>query len=236
MASEAGANGGSSEGLTPAQKLMEQHEHHTVTVEDVPDEEDILHPPPSATLKPVSDAAPALSEKAAGKQKAEDVPAPPKKAANASLNTADEELFPALGPVKPRGAATVAPTWGKKPSSVATNGANGANGTSRSSTPASGTTALPAGGPAALNLPGKDSDKISFYPAELTPRSQLKKPVNDIIRDINKRSKARLDYRAGGPGGLVTFFATGPKDDVRQSLKDIANEVAIKVRIFSCSP
>ena len=49
MASEAVATGSSSEGLTPAQKLMEQHDHHA-TVEDVIDEEDLAHPPPSAAV------------------------------------------------------------------------------------------------------------------------------------------------------------------------------------------
>lgn len=240
MASEAVANGTSSAvgDLTPAQRLMQEHDHHA-TVEDTVDEEDIVHPPPSAASKAETStsAAPAatMSEKAAGKQKAEDPAAPASKAplANVGLNTASEELFPALGPVKPR-AAAAAPTWGKKPASLAPNGTNGhglaaSNNTSRASTPASGP---PAGGrgPGAMAIPGKDSDKIMFYPAELIPRNQLKKPLNEIIRDINKRSKAKLEVRLGGPGGMVTFEATGPKDAVRQALKDIANEVGAKVR------
>lgn len=51
MASEAVASS-ATEGLTPAQQLMEQHENndHHVTVEDVPDEEDIAHPPPRPSL------------------------------------------------------------------------------------------------------------------------------------------------------------------------------------------
>lgn len=229
MASEAVANGPSSEGLTPAQKLMEQHDHHA-TVEDVVDEEDVAHPLPSVSKPESSDAAPAasLSEKAAGKQKAE--PAPAKK--SNVLNTADEELFPALGPVKPRAPAPIAPTWGKKPASVAANGVNGSglaasNNTSRASTPAS----APAG-PAIqnMNLPGKHRQQIEFHPSTLTPRQQLKKPLNDIIRDINRRSRAKLEHKAG-PSGMVIFEATGPPDAVHQSLKEIANEVGSKVNI-----
>jgi hypothetical protein len=81
-----------------------------------------------------------------------------------------------------------------------------------------------------MNIPGKFSHKISFHPSQLTPRQQLKKPLNDIIRDINRRSKAKLEFKPGGPGGLVYFEATGPQDAVHQVLKDIANEVGSKVR------
>jgi hypothetical protein len=224
MASEAVA-GSSAEGLTPAQKLMQEHDHN-VTVEDVPDEEDLAHPPPSA--KSATDAP--LSEKAAGKQKASDTLAPKKPA----LNTSSEEAFPALGPVKPRAQAPVAPTWGKKPAAVTSNGVNGdaaSNGTSRASTPAS----IPVGrGPAlpSMNIPGKHTERISFSPNQLTPRQQLKKPINDIIRDINRRSKAKLELKSG-PGGTVIFESTGPVDAVRQTLKEIANEVGSKVSI-SC--
>lgn len=221
MASEAVASS-ATEGLTPAQKLMQEHDHHA-TVEEVPDEEDIAHPPPSAK----SAADEPLSEKAAGKQKVSDAPAPKK----AALNTSSEEAFPALGPVKPRAQAPVAPTWGKKPASVTANGVNGgaaSNATSGTSTPAS----LPIGrGPAlpSMNIPGKHTERISFSPNQLTPRQQLKKPVNDIIRDINRRSKAKLEYKSG-PGGTVIFESTGPVEAVRQTLKEIANEVGSKVR------
>lgn len=241
MSSEAVTNGSSAaEGLTPAQKLMEQHDHHA-TVEEAVDEEDIAHPPPSASKKEASDApATILSEKAAGKQKVDETAAPAKKSpAKSALNTASEEAFPALGPAKPRAAASVAPAWGKKPASLSTNGVNG-NGatpsttTSRASTPASGMAtpaSLPSRGPAlpTMALPGKHTERITFHPSQLTPRQQLKKPLNDIIRDINKRSKAKLEHKSG-PGGMVIFEATGPEGAVRQSLKDIANELGSKVR------
>jgi hypothetical protein len=216
MASEAAASS-ATEGLTPAQKLMQEHDHH-VTVEDVPDEDDVAPPPPSA--KPDAP----LSEKAAGKQKADDTPAPKK----AALNTSSEEAFPALGPAKPRGQAPVAPTWSKKPAAVTSNGANGSaasNGTGP---------AIPIGrGPAlpSMNIPGKHTERISFSPNQLTPRAHLKKPVNDIIRDINRRSKAKLEYKSG-PGGTVIFESTGPVEAVRQTLKEIANEVGSKVCSF----
>ncbi|KAF2741839.1 hypothetical protein M011DRAFT_472723 [Sporormia fimetaria CBS 119925] len=228
MSSEATANGGSSEGLTPAQQLMQQHErHHSVTIEDVPDEEDLLHPPPSQAQSK-ADNTPALSDKAAGKQKATDSPSPAKKTPVA-LDTSNEELFPALGAVKPRAAAPVS-LWGKKPA-IPSNGANG-----QATNNAAPRTSTPATGPAMMNLPGKDSDHIVFLPRDLIPRDQLKKPLKDIIADINRRSKAKLEVRTGGPQGMVTFTATGPKDAVRQALTEVANEVAAKQSIKLAVP
>jgi hypothetical protein len=235
MASEVVANGSSAAAAepTPAQKLMEQHDHHA-TVEEVVDEEDVAHPPPSAAIKADTSGA-TLSEKAAGKQKAAD-PAPPVKK-NTPLNTASEELFPSLGSGKT--APIVAPAWGKKPASLAPNGTNGkvaSNDTSRASTPASGfgaPTPQPARGPAAVSIPGKYSDQLHFYPSELVPRNQLKKPLKDIILDINRRSKAKLDFKPGGPGGLIVFEATGPPTAVRQALQEISAEVGAKVCFFS---
>lgn len=238
MASETVAASTSGEGLTPAQKLMEQHDHHA-TVEDIVDEEDLAHPPPSAGLKPdTHDASSApLSEKAAGKQKVDDTAAPSKKATGPALNTASEEAFPALGPVKPRAQAPVAPAWGKKPASLSTNGVNGSGAiasgaTSRASTPASGF-ATPASipvtrGPAlpSMALPGKHKESITFHPSQIAPRNELKKPIHEIIRDINRRSKAKLELKQG-PNAVI-FEATGPVDAARQALKDIANEVGSK--------
>jgi hypothetical protein len=105
---------------------------------------------------------------------------------------------------------------------------NGVNGDAASNgAPAS----LPIGrGPAlpSMNIPGKHTERISFSPNQLTPRQQLKKPINDIIRDINRRSKAKLEFKSG-PSGTVIFESTGPVEAVRQTLKEIANEVGSKV-------
>ena len=242
MATESVTNGSASaaEGLTPAQKLMEQHEAHNPTVEDVVDEDDIAHPPPSATIKSDSTDSASLSEKAAGKQKA-DASSPPSKGpvANAPPNTQSEELFPALGPVKPRAPAS-APTWGgRKPASLTANGVNGSadgptTGTnaSRTSAPASGLGApitLPGRGVGlpTVSLPGKHTERISFAPGMILPRAQMKKPLPEVLRDINRRSKANVEYRSG-PGGSLVFEGTGPVDAVRQALKDVANEVGSK--------
>ncbi|XP_014555804.1 hypothetical protein COCVIDRAFT_101505 [Bipolaris victoriae FI3] len=208
MASEAVASS-ATEGLTPAQKLQQEHADHHVTIEDVPDEEDAANPSSSA-----ADASAPLSEKAAGKQKADDAPAAPKKPA---LNTSSEEAFPALGPVKPRAQASVAPTWGKKPASITSNGVN-SNG---ASAPAGRGPALPS-----MSIPGKHTERISLASHQVAPRGELKKPINEIVRDINRRSKANLEYKQA-PGALI-FEATGSVEAVRQALKEVANEVGSK--------
>lgn len=245
MASEPTLNGSSSEGLTPAQKLMEAH---NPTVEEVVDQEDIDHPPPSmaastaSTNEAASAPAPAepLSAKAAGKQPATESPAPTPRGGQAPLDTQSEELFPALGAPKSRAAAAPTP-WSHKPAAVgkAANGVNGlANGgaarssaSSRTSTPAPGLMTPSSNGPSmgGMSLPGRHTERIQFAPSQLTPRPQLKKPMADILRDINKRSKAKVTMSQGG-GGIVTFESTGPTSDVvRQALKEVASLLGSKV-------
>jgi hypothetical protein len=80
-----------------------------------------------------------------------------------------------------------------------------------------------------MSLPGRYSEQIQLHPSMMTPRNQLKKPVSDILRDINKRSKANVEMKAG-PGGVVVFEGTGPVDAVRVALKDVATQLCSKVR------
>lgn len=155
---------------SPAALLQEQHERdeaHRATVEEVVDEEDIAHPPPSAaehgdaadsntTPTPDTSTQP-MSEKAAGKQKAQDGRGPATGAAKAPgpakvLDTQSEESFPALGGgPKARAPAAVPMAWGARKAAAANKGApNGlSNGlssgqplsstsSSRASTPVSG--------------------------------------------------------------------------------------------------
>jgi hypothetical protein len=232
-------------------------ESHKATVEDVEDEEYKLHPPPSgAASLPISTdpsrvATPSgeqtLSAKAAGKQPVRDQPQPPAATAKPAFNTQDEAAFPSLGAPK-AAPATSAPTpWSRKPAAVgkqpAANGmSNGmTNGSaapstrsSGASTPLSGivtpgSTAPSQRGPTPqMSLPGRYSEQIQLHPSVMTPRNQLKKPVPDILRDINKRSKAHVEMKAG-PGGVLTFEGTGPVDAVRIALKEVATQLCSKV-------
>lgn len=271
MATGAATNENSASALdapSPAEQLQRKHaadEAHRATIEDAIDEEDIVHPPPSSTIATnASDATPApilepvdqpISEKAAGKQKAQEEPAVPvsePKAENkATLDTKSEELFPALGGgPKPRASAPVAPAWGAKKSpafsSTASDGVNGhaavsSAASSRASTPVSGiltpastNASQTRGGPQYMSIPGRHSERVQFAPSQLMPRNQLKKPLQDVLRDINKRSKATVEMKPG-PGGVVYFEGKGPVDAVRQALKDVAKEVGSKVWGFPSS-
>ncbi|PWY70987.1 KH domain-containing protein [Aspergillus heteromorphus CBS 117.55] len=218
MASEApsvNVNGGPK---SRAAMLEEQHardEAHNPTVEDVPDEDDLLHPPPSSLVPDAESDAPAAPA-------ATPAPAAPKAAPKKApaFDVQSEELFPALGS-GPKPKAPAASAWGARgPSAAAV--ANGA---------ASGSPAAPAGFgsevPRIISLPGKHMEQLRLAPSQMLPRGQLKKPLRDILRDISKRSKANVDMR-GGPGGSIIFEGKGSVDAVRQALKEVAQQVGSK--------
>ncbi|MCJ1316306.1 hypothetical protein MMC15_001627 [Xylographa vitiligo] len=245
-----------------AERLLQKHvtsNGHGPTIEDTVDEEDIIHPPPSATHQVEMPLAPTIvpasepmSEKAMGKQKAPQQPSPadipPREGAPSVIDTKSEELFPALGGgPKPR-APGPAPAWGaKKPASVANGATNGINGHAQTSSPASSRPSTPASGiltptssnaklasrgnaPQYMSMPGRHTERLTFAPSQLLPRKDLKKPVLDILRDINKRSKATVEMKPGS-GGVLVFEGKGPVDAVRQALKDVAKEVGSKQAI-----
>ncbi|CAD6590598.1 MAG: hypothetical protein ASARMPRED_004872 [Alectoria sarmentosa] len=268
MATEPTMNGGSSmesHSLTAAERLQQKHEAdaaHRPMIEDVVDEEDFAHPPPSMHLPPILDSThdqaeqtQPMSEKAAGKQKARDespqIPSKSKPNGVASFDAQDQEAFPALGS-GPKAPAPVpaAMAWGaQKPSSVHA-GANGTNGhaplsnmsSSRASTPTSGlvtpaSTNASRGSqtrglsmPQQMPIPGRHSERIQFAPSQLLPRDQLKKPLHDVLRSINKSSKAKVEMKSG-PNGNIIFEGTGPVDAARQALKDLAREVGSKQHV-----
>ena len=245
--------------MSAAEKLQAKHEAnaaHSPMVEEVVDEEDIQHPAPSMQNvgnpnleATVGVPAEVLSEKVAGKQKADPEPTAVSTKAKTpvSLNTQSDEAFPALGSgPKPAAQSPAAMAWGaKKPSAVHT-GANGTNGhvpsvtSSRASTPTSGvlTPTTPSANfqargmsmPHHMPIPGRNSEQIQFAPSQLLPRNQLKKPLQEIVRSINKSSKANVEMKTG-PNGNIIFRGTGPVDATRQALKDLAKEVGSKQQV-----
>lgn len=110
-----------------AAMLEEKHTKdaaHKATVEDVADEEDFKHPPPSSLLNERKPDAPA-----AAPTPAQAAPAPTPKPAPKEAPVFDvqsEELFPALGS-GPKPKTPAAATWGAKPSAAAAV-ANGSKG------------------------------------------------------------------------------------------------------------
>lgn len=166
------------------------------------------------------------------------------------LDTRSNDAFPALGAgPKPQVGNQVATAWdSKKSAPVKNDHSNGVNGSgavsnassSRASSPPLSTTpastnapgaSQPYGSPIArLTLPGWRSEKIQFLPSELRSKDQLKKPLQDIARDISKKSKVEVKFRVA-PDGTVSFEAYGPGDSIRKALNDVKTQVAIAVSL-----
>jgi len=209
---------------------------------------------PQSAADPVETAQ--LSEKAAGKQKAREEdglssPEPDIKRTNGvpPLNTHSEEAFPALGGgTKAAAPASTSLAWGaKKPSSVHAGANGGVNGhgplssmtSSRASTPASGMVTPASANPSIapqprglsmphMAMPNRHSERIQFAPSQLLPKNKMKKPLQEVLRGINKKSKAKVEMKPG-PNGVIIFEGTGPVDAARQALKDLAKEVGSPV-------
>ena len=247
--------------LTPAQRLQVLHSSdtaHKATVEDVMDEEDLAHPPPSLLAQqntqsadPSHAAEESVSANKVGKRKEGPLQEQSSQAQSKApvLDMQSEESFPALGgPPSSKSGIPSAMRWGSntgpmlsKPISNGTNakGPLSSSAPSPTSTPTSGVmTPMSATMKAAqrpqqdptlqsMALPGRHSQRITFAPSQLLPRSQLKKPVQEILRAINKRSKAKVEMKQG-PQGVIIFEGTGPYEDTRQALRDVAHEVGSK--------
>jgi len=216
-----------------AEKLPQMHSgHHQATIEDVPDEDSKPAPGVEDASEggPTPSWAPAMSAKAAGKQKAQEP--------TVALDTQSHELFPELGASK-KGSANVAPIWSAKSSADGktngkTNGANETNGAPRpfpsstgAATPATAANSVQRG-PPALSIPGRNVETITLESEDIIPRAQLKRPIPDIIKDINRRSRANITM-APSAGGRMRFDATGPQDLAQQALKDLVQQIGTKV-------
>ncbi|KAF6835954.1 RNA binding effector protein Scp160 (KH domain-containing protein) [Colletotrichum musicola] len=193
-----------------AQKLLATHVDHHPTVEEVPDED----LPLKSGSGDASWAEP-MSNKAAGKQK---------ETSRSKLDTQSHELFPELGASKPKGSPNVAPIWGAK-----SNTSTPANGLSRSSTPASGA-ATPKNGPPSMMIPGRNVETVVLEPQYILPRNQLKRPIADIMKDINRKSRANITLSTA-TNGRLKFDATGPQDVAQQALKDLVQQIGTKTTI-----
>ncbi|KAJ5225900.1 K Homology domain type 1 [Penicillium chermesinum] len=220
------ANGGASSSL--AAKLAAQHDAHNPTVEEVVDEEDLKHPPPSANSPSVSALESATPEESGSSAS---VPKPATKRSPA-FDVQSEELFPALGS-GPKPAAPAAATWGAKKPSAAAGVANGQPAKSLGmwikniigGDKVSLTWTQKS--PRVMSLPGKHMEQLRLVPSQMQPRGQLKKPLKDILRDISRKSKANVEMR-GGPGGSVIFEGKGSVESVRQALREVAQQVGSK--------
>ncbi|TVY48938.1 Vigilin [Lachnellula occidentalis] len=249
------ANSGSTK-LSAAQRLMQKHdEPHNPTIEEVPDEEDLTpHPhPTSSSILESTDEPPAapgwaapMSAKAAGKRK----DAPSGKATTPVLDTSDES-FPGLGgskvPVR-----TAPSAWVSKTGPPVTNGATNGTPTNGRSTPVPARSTPPAplaasqrapkaAAPSSKNLSGEEAKKEAeearknepyvksyiFDPKELS-RSATKKPLPELLRDINKKYRLNFTQTTGAGGAIKITVASTKRYEaiIQQALKELGSYVS----------
>ena len=233
--------------LTAAQKLQELHaESHNPTIEDVPDEADLRHseePVSSSVLEAPGDEStpgwvPNVSAKAAGKRKED-----PASKENRPTLDISEESFPTLGGgPKPKQPAAVNTNWknSNKTGPLASNGTNGASSsgvptpTSGVNTPLSSTTRS-VFNPHKINIPGQVREDYFLAKEYMLPRQSLKKPLLEILKDLNKKSRnVTVTHSAGANGS--NFSASGPsREACQQALKDVLSQVGAKVCIIESS-
>jgi hypothetical protein len=203
----------SSSSSTLAAELKAKHAEaaHKVEIEEVPDEDIVSHHAEGDEAKPE-------------KQKAQGAK---------PLDTQSHDLFPELGgQSKGKTAAGVVPVWSAKSTANGkTNGAAATNGTPRTSAPASGAS-TPTGtgqqGPRSLTIPGRNVETLYLEPQHMMPRNQMKRPLPDIIKDLNRRSRAQVTMSTQGNGKLK-FEAAGPQDIAAQALKELVQQIGTKV-------
>lgn len=215
------------ENMSAAEKLQLEHaqaaEGHHVTVEEVPDEDLGLHHPSAGTTD-----SSALSEKAAGKQRETTTGPSPAKASK--LDIQSQELFPELGGPKAQATKNV-PKWGA--ANVSTNGnGSAANG---AATPSSGTATPNAkstsSGVPLVRLPGRYTETLNLEPQELKPREQLRRPLAQILQDINRTSRAQVKSVPAARG--QRFEVVGPQEAAQQALKELVKQIGSTVSLSS---
>ncbi|KAK5451396.1 hypothetical protein LTS15_008160 [Exophiala xenobiotica] len=238
---------GSSSTKTPAQLMQEKHEAaetHRVTIEDVPDEDDISHPPPPHQQVEGKDdtAAPTtngtangaenvpMSDKAAGKQKASDKPT--------VLDTQSEEAFPALGAsTRPAAPPSRAPGWvasasarappmngspalGPRPTS---SGAPTPTSTPGARTPVTAATGARGG----VMLPGRYRDSFEIDNADLDKNKSVKR----VVDEVKKKYNVIVTPKSTNFATRTEFIAEGPKARVTEALMHVSKELTLEKQV-----
>jgi len=219
----------SSSSSTFAAELKAKHAEagHHVEVEEVPDEDVMSHRHAEAEASSAG-AKPTWAEPSA------EAAEKPKQQEAKPLDTRSHDLFPELGgQSKAKSAAGVVPIWSAKSATNGkTNGTAATNGTPRTSAPASGVS-TPTGpgqhGPPSLSIPGRNVETLYLEAQHMMPRTQMKRPLPDILKDLNRRSRAQVTMSTQGNGKLK-FEAAGPQDIAAQALKELVQQIGNKVR------
>lgn len=203
-----------------ARQLLQQHTSHRVTVEDAVDE-DLPSQPAASAETAGRELTESSSGEAATKEKGRDT---------AGLATRSHELFPELGGAAPKPAPVVPPVWAARTTvNGKPNGTSPANGTPPTSAPPSGvSTPAPRAGPPNLSIPGRNVEYMLLEPHHVLPRTQLKRPLPDIVKDFNRKSRAQVKVTTL-PDGKLKVDATGPPEIATQALKDFVKQIGTRL-------
>lgn len=214
--------------LSPAELLMRKHH---VAVEEIPDEDDVKHseePIFASVLESATDESttPGWIPQAAGKQK---VSAPPK-----ALDTS-AAAFPSLGGAAPKPTESIWIKDGGAPNGSAPvkAGKTNGNGVAKGSTPSSGTS-TPAVRSGAKVAPNKYQELLKIARNQVLPRTELKKPLPELLKDLNKKSRAIVELSSTSNDHFF-FVATGPEASVKQILSELSALICVKVCTLNIS-
>ncbi|PHH52442.1 Protein SCP160 [Ceratocystis fimbriata CBS 114723] len=133
-----------------------------------------------------------------------------------AIDLGDSQAFPELG--SGSGKTIAPPTWGTgatDPASVTTSATDA--GPARTSAPA-------------VTIPGRNVEQVTVHPQDILPREKLRRPIPDVIKDINRKSRANISMFSL-PGGKIRFEATGPQDVAQQALKDLVQQIGTKTTV-----
>ncbi|KAJ6256154.1 Vigilin [Drechslerella dactyloides] len=203
-----------------AARMQRLHNAHAATVEDVVDEEDLLHPGSRSGIA-TGQATPVIDGPLTSPS-----PAPTAAAKKPVFDIHSAELFPELGapgPGKGKGKGTgpaAPPTWGAK-----NGGASGASIVGSSSVPAAQQvpkTTLPL-------MSQEVTETMNIDKADQIPRDQLKKPLADALRSIMKETGTRIQASSSSTG-MLTLITKGKADAVQRAKALLRREVCRKTQ------
>ncbi len=212
----------------------EHHEAHNPTVEEVPDEEDTIkrHDTPlsNSVLEDV-DSGPESAPAGKRYEKPTDrkiIEKPMKENKPKAVEISSKEAFPELGGGKAQIPA-VAPSWGGAKTDALKSGFDSNSTTASGAATPTSSKSAPFGGPGTFNMPGQYREQISFMPDDLIPRTEMRRPLPDILKDINRKFKVNLTYTTG-ERNMLFFTATGPtKKAVTEALVELADKITVTV-------
>ncbi|KAI1006372.1 Vigilin 1 [Podosphaera aphanis] len=233
MASTSVMNG-SPIGLSAAQKLMQKHQQaRKPTVEDDYEDEPFTrnsslsgsntHDSTIGTFGNYGQISPPTSANAPSKQKIEAVSINNKKL----FDTQSHDVFPGLGGSKK---AFSAPIWGIQKSTTNSQEFNDSSVPLPENHVVPETSQAPVTRPTPQSLAGQiQAPLLILQSQDILPRGQLRKPIPDTLKDINKRLRTNLTMSTREGGALEFRENSNQKEAIKhQALKELGSLIGAK--------